>query len=52
MATAEMLQNRGEGEEAIRLNNFGFQNIKSMYEMYSTKRTELQYNVRIRSVSD
>lgn len=52
MAVAEMLANRMEMEEAIRLNNFGFNNIKSMYQFYGTQRQELMYNQRVRTVSD
>lgn len=52
MAVSEMLANRGELEEAMKLNNFGFQNIKSMYEFYASQRNELMYNQRVRSVSD
>lgn len=52
MAVSEMLMNRGESEEGTRLNNFGFQNIKSMYQFYQTQRNELQYNQRVRTVSD
>jgi hypothetical protein len=52
MAVAEMMCQRWETEEWIRLNNFGFQNIKSMYAFYTTQRNELPYNVRIRTSSD
>lgn len=52
MAVAEMLANRMEMDEAIRLNNFGFNNIKSMYQFYGTQRQELMYNQRVRTVSD
>ena len=52
MAVSEMLANRGEMDEAIKLNNFGFNNIKSMMEFYQTQRTELMYNQRVRTVSD
>ena len=41
MAVAEMMANRGEMDEAMKLNNFGFQNIKSMYQFYTTQRGEL-----------
>lgn len=34
MAVAEMLANRMEMDEAMKLNNFGFNNIKSMYQFY------------------
>lgn len=52
MAVAEMMANRGEMDEAMKLQNFAFQNIKSMYQFYTTQRTELQYNQRVRTVSD
>lgn len=52
MAVSEMMANRGEMDEAIKLNNFGYQNIQSMYEFYATQRGELPYNVRVRNSSD
>lgn len=52
LAVSEMLANRGEMDEAIKLNNFGFQNVKSMYQFYDTQRQELNYNQRVRTVSD
>lgn len=51
-AVAEMLANRMEGDEAVRLNNLGFQNAKSMYQFYATQRMELEYNQRVRTSSD
>jgi len=52
MAMAEMMMNRWEADEWMKLNNFWFQNIKSMYEFYASQRVELMYNQRVRSVSD
>lgn len=52
MACAEMLANRMETDEAIKLNNYGFNNIKSMYQFYATQRNELMYNQRVRTASD
>ena len=52
MAMAEMMANRGEMDEAIKLNNFGFNNIKSMYQFYSTQRNELEYNQRVTNSSE
>jgi len=52
MAVSEMMANRGEMDEAMKLNNFWFQNIKSMYQFYQTQRVELQYNLRVRSASE
>ena len=52
MACAEILMNRWEADEAIKLNNFWFQNIKNMYQFYTTQRNELQYNERVRTWSD
>ena len=52
MAIAEMMANRGEMDEAIKLNNFWFQNIKSMYEFYNSQRVELMYNQRVWTSSD
>jgi hypothetical protein len=52
MAAAEILINRGETEEWMRLNNIGFNNIKSMYQFYATQRAELEYNQRVRNSSE
>ena len=52
LAVSEMMANRGEMDEATKLNNFGFQNVKSMFQFYTTQRNELQYNQRVRTVSD
>lgn len=52
IATAEMMANRGEMAEAIRLQNFGFQNVKNMYQFYATQRQELMYWNRVRTASD
>jgi len=47
MATAEMMANRWEMDEAMKLNNFGYNNIQSMYQFYGTQRQELMYNQRV-----
>lgn len=47
-----MLTNRMETEEAGRLNNIGFNKVKSMYEFYVTQRAELTYGQRVRTISD
>jgi hypothetical protein len=47
-----MMAQRGELDEALKLNNFGFNNIKTMYSFYNTQRNELIYNQRVRTVSD
>lgn len=52
MAIAEMMANRWEMDEAMKLNNFWFNNIKSMYQFYVTQRWELPYNQRVRTSSD
>ena len=52
MAVSEMMANRWEMDEAIKLNNFWFNNIKSMYQFYQSQRWELQYNTRVRTSSD
>lgn len=52
IATAEMLANRWDLDEALKLNNFWFQKVKNMYQFYSTIRKELQYNQRVRTLSD
>ena len=52
LAVAEMMANRGEMDEAIRLNNFAFNNVKSMYQYYTSVRTELMYNQRVRTLQD
>lgn len=52
MAVSEMLANRGDIDQAVWLNNFGFQNIKSMYQFYQTQRAELPYWQRVRTSSD
>jgi hypothetical protein len=39
-------------DEAIKLNGFAFNNVKSMYEFYATQRAELPYNQRVRTSSD
>lgn len=52
MAVAEMLANRGETDEGIRLNHLGFNNIKSMYQFYGSQRVEMMYNQRVGSSTD
>lgn len=52
IAVAEMMANRWEMDEAIKLSNFWFNNIKSMYQFYTTQRQELMYNQRVRTFSD
>mgnify|MGYP006266546777 CR=1 FL=1 len=52
MAVSEMLANRWDMEQAVQLNNFWFNNIKSMYQYYTTQRQELMYNQRVRTGSD
>ncbi len=52
MAVAEMIINRWEMDEWMKLNNIWFNNIKSMYQFYNTQRNELIYNQRVRTVSD
>lgn len=52
MAVSEMLANRGDIDQSIQLNNYWFNNIKTMYQFYNTQRTELMYNQRIRTASD
>lgn len=52
LAVAEMMANRGEMDEAIKLNNFAFGNVQSMYQFYVSQRSELQYNQRVGSIYD
>ena len=52
LATAEMLANRGEMTEAIRLQSYGFNKVKSMYQFYATQRAELMFGQRVRTASD
>lgn len=52
LAVSEMLANRGEMQEAIRLNNFGFRNVQNMYQFYATQRNELMYGQRVGTSSD
>lgn len=52
IAVAEMYMNRGESEEGMRLANFGFNNVKSMYQFYATQKGELPFNTRVRTGSD
>ena len=52
MAISEMMANRWEMEEAIKLNAYWFNNIKTMLQYYWTTRWELQYNMRVRTWSD
>lgn len=52
MAVSEMMANRWEMDEAIKLNSFGFNNIKSMFQFYTTQRWELPYNQRVRNSSE
>lgn len=52
LAVSDMLADRMETEEAYRLNNVGFNAVKSMYQFYATQRAELVYNQRVRTVSD
>ena len=52
MATSEALMNRQESAEWIALNNFAFNNIKSMYSYYNNLRSELMFDNRLRTSKD
>jgi len=52
LAVSEMMMARWEADEWIKLNNFGFQNIKSMYEFYNSQRIELPFNQRVTNSSE
>lgn len=52
LAMAEMMMNRGEADEGSKLYNFGFQNVRNMYQAYGSARKEIQFNRRIRTQKD
>lgn len=52
IAMSEVMANRWEMDEAIKLNSFGFNKIKSMYEFYSTQHKELIFNQRVKTQKD
>jgi hypothetical protein len=47
-----MMYNRGESEEWIRLNSFGFVNVINMYKFYQSQKQELKFNQRVRTAKD
>lgn len=52
LAVAEMLINRWETDEGMKLWNIGIKKVKAMYSFYQTTTKELVYNQRIRTASD
>lgn len=52
IAVSEMLFNRGEPDIGIELNNFGYNNVKTMYSFYTWQQKELNYNQRVRTSRD
>ena len=51
-AAAEMMANRGEMNEAIALNMYGFSNTANMYKYYQSQKNELIYGQRLRTQKD
>ncbi len=52
LATGEMLFNRWESDEGMKLFKFGYLNVRDMYRFYNTQGKDLIYNQRIRTASD
>ena len=52
LAVSEMMMNRWEADEWIKLNNFWYKEVKKLYKTYQTKTKELIYWQRIRTASD
>jgi len=52
IATAEMMYNRGEMDEAYRLNAIGVKNVKAMYKKYQQGKNELKYGTRVWTSQD
>lgn len=52
IAVAEMLANRWEMDEAMKLQNFWFNAVKSMYQRYRYTRMENQYNQTVSTTSN
>jgi len=52
LAVSEFLFNRGEPDIGTELNNFGYNNVRTMYSFYSGQQKELNYNQRVRTSRD
>ncbi len=52
LAIAEMMFNRWESDEWIKLQNFWYNNAYNLYKYYQSQKTELMYNQRIRTQKD
>jgi len=52
IAVSEFLFNRGEPDIWIELNNFWYNNVKTMYAFYNDQQVEKNYNQRVRTSRD
>lgn len=52
LAIAEMMFNRWESDEGMKLQNFWYNNAYNMYKYYQSQKTELMFNQRVRTQKD